>query len=49
MNFYGAAPHFEFLEISLVYDKSDQNQTVYDSYYVEFAAKTMQSLTTENA
>ena len=49
INFYGAASQFEFLEISLVYDKSDQHQTIYDSYDVELAAKTIQSLTIENA
>ena len=49
INFYGTALQFEFLEISLVYDKSDQHQTIYDSYDVELAAKTIQPLTIKNA
>ena len=28
INFYGATKQFEFLEISLVYDKSNQHQTI---------------------
>ena len=48
INFYGTALQFEFLEISLVYDKNDQHQTIYNSYDVELATKTIQSLTPEN-
>ena len=33
----------------MVFDKSDQNQTVYDSYDVELAAKYAQLLALENA
>ena len=33
----------------MVFDKSDQNQTVYDSYDVELAAKYVQLLALENA
>ena len=33
----------------MVFDKSDQHQTVYDSYDVELAAKYMQFLASENA
>ena len=33
----------------MVYDKSDQHQTIYDSYDVELAAKTIQPLTIKNA
>ena len=35
--------------MSLVYDRSDQHQTIYDSYNAELAAKKMQSLKLENA
>ena len=38
----------EWLEIYLVFDKSDQHQTVYDSYDVELAAKYVQLLALEN-
>ena len=38
----------EWLEISLDFDKSDQHQTVYDSYDVELATKYVQLLTLEN-
>ena len=49
INFYGAAAQFEFLEISIMCNKNDQHQTIYDSYNIELAAKTVQSLTIENA
>ena len=49
INFYGAAAQFDFLEISIAFDKSDQHQTIYDSCDIELAAKTVQSLTIENA
>ena len=39
VNFCGLNKQIEWLEISLVFDKSDQHQTVYDSYDVELAAK----------
>ena len=39
----------EWLEISLVFYKSDQHQTVYDSYDVELAVKYMQLLALENS
>ena len=35
--------------MSIVYKKSYQHQTIYDSYNIELAAKTVQSLTIENA
>ena len=47
VNFRGLNNKTEWLELSLVYDKSDQHQTIYDSYDVELAAK--QALTLENA
>ena len=49
INFYGATAQFDFLEISIVCDKSDQHQTIYDSYDIELVAKAVQSLTIENA
>ena len=36
-------------EISLVYDKSDQHQTIYDIYDVESGWRFIQALTLENA
>ena len=36
------------LEISLLYDKIDQHQTVYDSYDAKLAAKKIQSIKIEN-
>ena len=39
----------EWLEISLVFDKSDQHQTVYDSYDVELAANYVQLFALKNA
>ena len=49
VNFRGLNKQIEWLEISLVFDKRDQHQTVYDSYDVELAAKYMQFLALENA
>ena len=49
VNFHGLNKQIEWLEISLVFDKSDQHQTVYDSYDVELAAKYVQLLALENA
>ena len=49
VNFRGLNKQIEWLEISLVFDKSDQHQTVYDSYDVELAAKYVQLLALENA
>ena len=39
INFRGLNKQIEWLEISLVFDKSGQPQAVYDSYDVELAAK----------
>ena len=49
VNFRGLNKQIEWLEISLVFDKSDQHQTDYDSYDVELAAKYVQLLALENA
>ena len=49
INFCDLNKQIEWLEISLAFDKSDQHQTIYDSYDVELAAKYMQLLTLKNA
>ena len=49
VNFRGLHKQIEWLEISLVFDKTNQHQTVYDSYNVELPAKYVQLLTLENA
>ena len=49
MEFKVANKQFSFIEISLVYDKSDQHNTFYDSYNVEIAAAKIGSLKLENA
>ena len=48
-SFRGLNKQIEWLEISLVYDKNDHHQTIYDSYEVLSAAKFIQALTLENA
>ena len=47
--FTNAFKQFEFLEISLVYDSSDQHLTIYDSYNVELAATKIKSIKLQNA
>ena len=49
VNFRGLNKQIEWLEIYLVFDKSDQHQTVYNNYDVELAAKYVQLLALENA
>ena len=49
VKFRGLNKQIEWLEISLVFEKSDQHQTVYDRYDVELAAKYVQLLASENA
>ena len=48
-NFQGANKQFSFLSISFVYDKSDQNRSIYDSYYAELASTKIKSIKLENA
>ena len=48
VNFQGANRQFAWIEISLVYEQSDQQQTVYDSYDAELAATKIKSLKLEN-
>ena len=49
VNFQGANRQFAWLEISFVYDKSDQHQTIYSSCNAKIAAMQIQSLALENA
>ena len=46
--FKGAQRQFDWLEISIVYDKSYQHTTPYDSYDVELASKIIKSIKFEN-
>ena len=39
IDFLGSNRQFDWLELSLVYDKSDKHTTIYDSYNVEMASK----------
>ena len=49
ITFTNAFKQFEFLEFSLVYDKSDQHLTTYDSYNAETAAIGIQYIRLQNA
>ena len=46
--FKGAQRQFDWLEISVVYNKSYQHTTIYDSYDLEIASKVLQSIKFEN-
>ena len=48
VEFKGVNKQFSFLEISLVYDKSEQHNNVYDSYNVELATTHITTLQLEN-
>ena len=48
VTFKGAQKQLEWLEISLVYDKSYQHLAIYDSYDLELEAKLVQSIKFEN-
>ena len=48
VTFKGAQRQFEWIKISLGYDKSYQHLTIYDSYDLELAAKMIHSMTFEN-
>ena len=48
VEFYGANRQFDWLELSLVYDKSNKHLTICDSYNVEHATKKLKSITLEN-
>ena len=47
-DFLGSNIQFGWLQFSLVYDKSDQHATIYDSYNHELAAKTIKSIKLSN-
>ena len=46
--FKGAQRKFDWLEISIVYDKSFQHATIYDSYDLELASKIFKTIKFEN-
>ena len=48
VEFLGANRQFDWLELSLVYDKSDKHKTIYDSYNHELVAKTIKSIKLSN-
>ena len=48
VNFQGANKQFSFLLISLVYDKSDQHKSIYESYNAELASTKIKSIKLEN-
>ena len=48
VEFKGTNKQFSFVEISLVYDKSEQHNTIYDSYNAEVAATQISSVQLEN-
>ena len=48
-SFTNAFKQFDFLEISLVFDKSDQHLTIYDSYNAEVAATNIENIKLQNA
>ena len=47
-SFKGAQTQFDWLEISIVYDKSFQHATIYDSYDLELASKIIKTIKFEN-
>ena len=49
VNFQSTYKQFAWLEISLIYDKSNQHQIIYGSYNAELASTKIQSITLENA
>ena len=46
--FLGANRQFDWIELSLVYNKSNKHPTIYDSYNVELAAKAIKSVKLSN-
>ena len=44
IEFLGANRQFDWIEISIVPDKSDKHKTIYDSYNREMAAQLIKSL-----
>ena len=48
IDFLGSNRQFDWLEISMVNDKSDKHTTIYDSYNVELASKYIKSVKISN-
>ena len=48
IEFLGLQRQFDWLEMSLVYGKSDKYTTIYDSYNVEMALKSIKSVKLSN-
>ena len=48
IDFLGSITQFDWIELSLVNDKSDKHTTIYDSYNAEMAAKTIKSVKLSN-
>ena len=44
IDFLGSNRQFDWLEISMVYDKSDKHTTIYNSYNIELASKYIKSV-----
>ena len=49
INFNNALKQFSFLEISLVYDRSDKHLSIYDSYNADVASTQIKSIKLQNA
>ena len=49
IDFLGANRQFDWIELSLVYDKNDKHTTIYDSYNHELAAKQIKSVRISNS
>ena len=49
VTFNNAYKQFSFLEISLVFDKSDQHESIYDSYNAEVASTAIKTIKLANA
>ena len=48
VDFINANRQFDWIEISLLHDKSDKHMTIYDSYNAECACKLIKSLESAN-
>ena len=48
IDFLGLQRQFDWLELSIVYDKSDKHTTICDSYNTELAPKTIKSVKLSN-
>ena len=47
-NFLPTNRQFDWIELSILYDKSDKHTSIYDSYNFELAAKTVKSIKLSN-